>query len=75
MLLAPTPGVRNTNHEPSHPATISLSCQEMSTHMQFVQVGSKRNSVIQDSTMEKNVPYSVFENTFFPYQTRYLAIE
>ena len=58
-----------------HPAAISRSCQERSPHMQFVQVGNKRNSEILGSTLEKNVPYSVFENTHFPYQTGYLAIE
>jgi hypothetical protein len=34
----------------------------------------QKNSVIQDITLEKNVPYSAFENTFFPYQTRDLTI-
>jgi hypothetical protein len=71
MCLATTPGVTNTNHEPSHPATISLSCQEMSQRINLIQVVSKRNSVIQDITLEKNVPYSVFENIFISYQTRY----
>jgi hypothetical protein len=49
--------------------------QEMALHMQLVQVGSKKHLVIQDTTLEKNVPYSVFENKFFPYQTRYLTSE
>jgi hypothetical protein len=66
MSLAPTPGVKNTNHEPSSWASISLLCQEMSLHMQLVQVESKRNSVTQGTVLEKNVPYCVAENTIFP---------
>jgi hypothetical protein len=66
LPLASTPGVRNTNHEPLHLATISFSCQEMSLHIQLVQVGSKRNSLMQDITLGKKVRYSVVANIFFP---------
>ena len=38
----------------------------MSLHIQLVPVGGKRMSVTQDTTLKKNVPYSVVENTYFP---------
>ena len=70
LSIAPTPGVRNTNHETSCWASISQRRQEMSLHIQIIQVGSVRNSVTQDIALdialEKNVLYSVPENTFFP---------
>jgi hypothetical protein len=38
----------------------------MSVHIQLVKVGRKRNSLMQDATLGKKVPYSIDENTFSP---------
>jgi hypothetical protein len=65
ICLVPTPGIRNTNYEPSKLVTNLQLPRDISVHQ--ICISWEQNiSVMQYNTLGKNVPYSVAENTFFP---------